>query len=949
MKKTIFSACLIMLCIPQLWAQKAVVTESQASMTTYGFGDPNPVANPLASFYPYWRFDQFDSKGVEKTWKTVTLENDYIRVTLFPEIGGKVWGAVDKTTGKEFVYYNHVVKFRDIAMRGAWVSGGIEFNFGIIGHVPTSATPVDYCTLTKPDGSVSCHIASYELITRTQWNIEINLPADKAYFTTSVVWQNASPLEQPYYQWMNAAFKSDGNLQLCYPGNAYIGHDGVSHPYPDDGEGRDLSWFSANAFGHDKSYHILGEYAGYYGAYWHDDNFGFAHCSRPDEKLGRKFFCWSQAREGEIWKDLLTDNDGQYVEMQAGRMFNQPGTNSMDTPFKHHTFTPMGTDCWTEYWYPVENIGAYSEASPLGALTLKRKGDTAQLLLSPVVAGEKKLEVYADGQLIHAEVIRLEPLKVCRTDLQTLPNGKYLRVIVGDNELVYDENPASRQYDRPLMMPADFDWNTAYGHYVRGEQYLNIRHFADAERELSASLAIDKHYAPALVKMALLKLQLGCYKEAQQHARGALALNTYDAEANYLWGMANLRLGNITDAKDGFALATYSAALRSAAYAMLAKLALREHNMREAGIFIAKALEANPKNMDALQSRLVCYRLSGQSEAFGTLAGQLLDVTPLNQIVRFELLLAGRLSSDEFMSALRCEMPEQELLEMASWYIEEGCTADAATLCGLTSYPLALYLKAYLLRDSDATSSRAALKAACEASPAQVFPFRQELMHVLDWAKENDASKSWKTDYYRALLCWNRGEENEALALLNSCEPDDFAPLYVSRASLKQGEGRLSDLMKAQKAGDSWHVGNALVAYYSAAKEWDKACGTAESYFKRYPDKFAIGLSYANALCESGQYTKCIKVLNRFKVMPNEGARTGHTIYRRANLRLAKQYLKAKNYAGALKAVEASKIWNENLGVGKPYEDTIDYTIENQLVDAARNKAWQRADEIEIK
>jgi len=108
-------------------------------------------------------------------------------------------------------------------------------------------------------------------------------------------------------------------------------------------------------------------------------------------------------------------------------------------------------------------------------------------------------------------------------------------------------------------------------------------------------------------------------------------------------------------------------------------------------------------------------------------------------------------------------------------------------------------------------------------------------------------------------------------------------------------------------------------------------------------------LSYANALCESGQYTKCIKVLNRFKVMPNEGARTGHTIYRRANLRLAKQYLKAKNYAGALKAVEASKIWNENLGVGKPYEDTIDYTIENQLVDAARNKAWQRADEIEIK
>lgn len=949
MKKTAFIVLSALLATTQLWAQKAVVTESQASMTTYGFGDPNLIANPTASFYPYWRFDQFDSKGVEKTWKTVTLENDYIRVTLFPEIGGKVWGAIDKTTGKEFVYYNHVVKFRDIAMRGAWVSGGIEFNFGIIGHVPTSATPVDYCTSTNPDGSVSCHIASYELITRTQWNVEINLPADKAYFTTSVVWTNASPLEQPYYQWMNAAFKADGNLQLCYPGNAYIGHDGTNHPYPTDNAGRDLSWFSANAFGHDKSYHVLGEYAGYYGAYWHDDNFGFAHCSRPDEKLGRKFFCWSQAREGEIWKDLLTDTDGQYVEMQAGRMFNQPATNSMDTPFKHHAFTPMGTDCWTEYWYPVENIGAYNEASPLGALTLKRQADKAQLLLSPVVEGEKALKVYADGQLIHTETIKLHPLKVIQTSVPTKSDAKHLKVVVGDNELVYDENPDSRQTNRPLAMPDDFDWNTAYGHFVHGEQYLNIRYFTDAERELQAALAIDKHYAPALVKMALLKLQLGYTDEAGQYARRALCLNTYDAEANYLWGLSNLRLGKATDAKDGFALATYTAAYRSAAYAMLAKIALKEQNLGEANIYIGKALEANPKNIDAMQSQLVWYRRSGQVDALATLANQMLAETPLNHIVRFELMQAGKLTSEEFMSTLRCEMPEQELLEMASWYIEEGCQADAATLCGLTDHPLALILKAYLLRDTDASASRTALQAACEASPAQVFPFRQEMFRVLEWAKDSDASKSWKIDYYRALLRWNRGEKAEALTLLNTCEPADFAPLYLCRANLKQGQEKLSDLLKAQQTGDSWRVGNALVAYHTAAKDWEQACKIAETYFKRYPDKFAIGLSYANALCESGQYTKCIKVLSRFKVMPNEGARTGHTIYRRANLRLAKQCLKAKNYTGALKAVEASKIWNENLGVGKPYEDTIDYTIENQLIDAARNKEWQRADEIEIR
>ena len=161
-------------------SRKAVLTEGTTTMLTYGFSDPNPVANPDLLQYPYFRFDGYEAVGQNKEWKTVVLENEWISVTVFPEVGGKVWGAIDKTRGLEFVYYNHVVKFRDIAMRGAWTSGGIEFNFGIIGHIPSTATPVDYTTRENPDGSVSCIIASYELLTRTWWTVEINVPADKA-------------------------------------------------------------------------------------------------------------------------------------------------------------------------------------------------------------------------------------------------------------------------------------------------------------------------------------------------------------------------------------------------------------------------------------------------------------------------------------------------------------------------------------------------------------------------------------------------------------------------------------------------------------------------------------------------------------------------------------------------------------------------------------------------
>ena len=66
-----------------------------------------------------------------------------------------------------------MVKFRDIAMRGPWTSGGIEFNFGIIGHAPTTSTTVDYLTKKKSDGSVSCYISSFDIITRTFWTVEV--------------------------------------------------------------------------------------------------------------------------------------------------------------------------------------------------------------------------------------------------------------------------------------------------------------------------------------------------------------------------------------------------------------------------------------------------------------------------------------------------------------------------------------------------------------------------------------------------------------------------------------------------------------------------------------------------------------------------------------------------------------------------------------------------------
>src|SRR5512135_3418882 len=160
---TLILVCLVLACARP---QQAAVSESLWTFKTYPFSDPDPVPR-MTNIYPYFRFQGYSTRAVERKWKIVTLENPYIRVLVAPEIGGKILGAFEKSSGRAFIYFNRVVKFREIAMRGPWTSGGIEFNFGDIGHAPTTATPVDYATRRNPDGSVSCFLGALDLPSRT--------------------------------------------------------------------------------------------------------------------------------------------------------------------------------------------------------------------------------------------------------------------------------------------------------------------------------------------------------------------------------------------------------------------------------------------------------------------------------------------------------------------------------------------------------------------------------------------------------------------------------------------------------------------------------------------------------------------------------------------------------------------------------------------------------------
>ena len=950
MKALLITICAAWAIQPMLAQQKATIRETEETAITYPFSDPDPVADPSDLFYPYFRFDGFSAKGVQRPWKSVDLENEYIRLKLYPEVGGKIWGAVDKTTGKEFIYDNHVVKFRDIAMRGPWTSGGIEFNFGIIGHAPTSSTPIDYYTREKSDGSVSCYIASYEWVTRTYWSVEVNLPKDKAYFTTTTTWYNPSAVDQPYYQWMNAGYPAEGDAHFCYPGNSYIGHNGELASFPKDEAGRDLSWYKNNNFGSSKSEHVLGFYNDYYGIYWHDEDFGSVHHAAYDEKLGMKIFLWGQARDGAIWEDLLTDEDGQYIELQSGRMYNQPSSGSAYSPFKHYAFAPGMTDRWTEFWFPVKGIGDISKVSRIGALHVERAGNDLRLAFSPLQSLATELHIY-DGERevksLPLDLRTLEPWNAVEKGLASIAEGN-LRIIIGDRDLVYSERPADYLLSRPKQLPKDFDWNSLYGLYTQGEQWMNQKELGKAEDYLKRALAKDPYFAPALNRLASLYEREGRTEEALALLQKSLSLNAYDGEANYLYGLCNRRLGRTADERDGFSVATYSAAFRSAAYAELAGMSLREKDWKQTVHYAQKSLDFNRLNLDARQALTVAYRKSGQPEEARKQIDYVLAQLPLYHPARFEkALLEGTARPGEsFKSLVRNELPFETYLELAQWYEEAGCIDEAlAALDCAGDQPIALYRQAYLLdRKGNRTESHALLQRANSLSPAGVFPFRSETLDALAWAASR--SDDWKIRYYEGLICWANRRQGEALDLLESCGSPAYAPFYLTRAKLRRqlaaGKPYMEDLLAAERVEKSWRTGFALLNAYTDQGDWKAVVETGKRYMKMYPSNYYLGLKLAKGYCETGQYAACLNLLKRLEVLPNEGAYAGRAVYRAANLYEAMDYLRKRAYGKAERALAASKEWPENLGVGKPYDDQIDSRVEDYVESRVRSGKGDR-------
>src|SRR6202142_4384719 len=206
-------------------ASAVKVWETKEVIPTYLAGEPEP--NPMFFFgresqgaqgpvYPYPMYDTLTGKKVDKSYKIVYLENEYIRIGVLPEVGGRIFEGLDKTNNYNFIYRQHVIKPALIGLIGAWISGGIEWN---IPHHHRASTflPVQWRAEENADGSKTIWVGELEVRQRMRWAVGYTLRPGSSVLECSVRILNRTPLANTMLCFANVAVSANENYQIIFP------------------------------------------------------------------------------------------------------------------------------------------------------------------------------------------------------------------------------------------------------------------------------------------------------------------------------------------------------------------------------------------------------------------------------------------------------------------------------------------------------------------------------------------------------------------------------------------------------------------------------------------------------------------------------------------------------------------------------------------------------------
>lgn len=942
----------------KVWAEKVIIP-------TYEVGEPekNPMflekrvyQGSTGKVYPYPTIEKITDNKIDKEYTAVFLENEYLKVMILPELGGRIQRAYDKTNNYDFVYYNHVIKPALVGLLGPWISGGIEFNWPQH-HRPTTFMPVDYKLVENEDGSKSVLVHDVDQMYGTKGIAKFTLYPGKAYIEISGQLYNRTHLPQTFMWWANPAVPANENTQSIFPPDVHAVMDhgkrdvsrfpiatGVYYKY-DYSEGVDISRYKnipvpTSFMAEESKYDFIGGYD--YGK-----EAGILHVADHHISPGKKQWTWGCGDFGKAWDRNLTDEDGPYVELMTGVYTdNQPDFTWLK-PFEEKTFK--------QYFMPYKTVGQVKNATIDAAINLSCE-DNQILMAAYATSVFENAEIILtyDGQEIFRDKSKLSPVDTYKKALKTTDLGldnfieqKLKLAVWADAKCLVEYQPEPVEIQKvpepakaakdpsQIMTNEELYLTGLHIEQYRHATYLPDPYYLEGLKRDPGDIRINNAYGSLLMRR-------GQFKEAEKHFRKALERlternpNPYNSESYYLLGLVLLYQGKDQEAYDAFYKATWSNEQQEMSFYFLAVMDTKQGKLTKALEHIERALVKNVHNIKARGLKAYILRKLGRLVEAKAWVKENLALDPFDYVSGNEEILLNN-NDRKLRDALNIKMRnfQENYLMTARDYAEFGAYEEAVNILQecTKKYPMLKYYEAYY-RHLMGENVEAILREAESYEPDYCFPNKLEDIAVLRYA--SSFAYGVKAKYYLGNLFYDKLQWQEAVELWEaSAAADPDFPTVHRNLSLAY-YNKMKDREKARSAMEKAFALDTTdervfleldQLYKKLGMSFEGRLENYEKHKELIDKRDDLYTEYITLLNMCVKYEKAYECMMGHKFHPWEGGEGRITRqYTLALLQMAKKARKAGRLADAESLLRQALVYPENLGEGK-----LEGTKENHI------------------
>jgi tetratricopeptide (TPR) repeat protein len=967
---------LILFC--SLLPAQVTVSEGPVVIPTYVAGppDPNPFFYTGRTYqgakglvYPYPMYDNLTDVKENKTYTQVCLENEYVKICVLPELGGRIFEAVDKTNGYNFFYKQSVIKPALIGMLGAWISGGVEWNIPHH-HRASSFMPVLYKTQQHANGAKTIWVGEMELRDRLRWAVGLTLRPGSSVLEAQVTALNTTPVQNSLLYFANVAVHTNNDYQVIFPPNTQFATQHAKKEFSrwpvadsvyngiDFSKGVDVSLWKNHPSA--ISMFAWNEDDDWLAGYDSGKQAGTMHFADHHTVPGKKFFTWGTGPSGQLWDKILSDTDGPYLELMVGAWSdNQPDYSWLQ---------PYETKSIKQYWYPFRSIGGAKNATRDAAVNLEVKDGRVKVGFHTTQAFRQvKASVTAGRQELWSKTLDIDPAHslveefplpagVKETDLKATLSAMN-RELVSYQPVVLKKEPLPA----PVVPPAPPEkMKSTEELYLAG---LRLEQFH------SPALEPDPYYQEALKRdptdsrantaLGILYIKRGRFADAEKLLRAAAATVTKnytrpkDGDSLYYLGLALKYQGKWKEAEDWLQRSAWCLGWSSSAYYQVAEIQGRTGRFNDALISLDKALVTNTWNTRALGLKAMILLHNGKGGEAGEVRKALRAIDPID--------LRG--FNDLAELATISQKQPSEGLELVVSCLNAGLWREADLLLDRmpVKSPMVHYYRGWLTELQGQKETALAHYRKGAAMPVDyVFPFQIEAIEALRAAMAANPQDA-HAPYYLGLLLFDKQPEEAVKLWTRALQVDPkmaIAQRNLAVAYSRQNDGVPKAVSALEKAislngGDALYLFELDRLYEFSQTPVEKRLALFEAHMATAAKRDDAMSRVVTLQILAGKYDQAIETMRtRHFHLWEGGARFNvQDSWTDALLLRGHKKFAAKDYAGALQDYQASIQYPENIEVTRAYRgsrapETFYYTglaLEALGKKEEAQKAWRES------